>query len=541
MDKPFKCHTCGQCFANSDHLGVHLSHHAKQKSLQVKIPGILNGPLTDQTPTPTRFLKTAEVDGSVLFEEINPFDQDFKMASKRQNSVIAEQSPAVGSTTGDESPSDISKLEQLSEVIHSVSTKASINANEASKSTANQNPVLQAVLKQLQQNKPLVNTSTLSTALPSVLTSSNTASSVLTSSGSSSIVFTSAHTATASDPTSVTSSTQQQKSNSSQDLLREQLKALIKSGQIKIQFSSDPSSPKVQATIVGNVPAKSSAVQTSLNSQAKQLVVAPKQVSHQTSVTPMSVLSVPAATIVSSANMVHMNHSDVNLAIAKQKLKQVIQANSSDNNNLLNGRVSMVKNMSSQGKYKDIILVDEKSNDSSGSENYEMPGKRKRSSEDATPEEKRRRFLERNRAAASRCRQKRKVWVNQLEQKSDDLIQTNSQLMSEITALRSEVAQLKGLLLAHKDCPVTLQQKALISQLTTSGAYVVSDGQIIAIHQVPNGNVQASSAEELATSALTDMASRATVELGHRMSSGTVTVQANDSSVSTISSNLMQR
>lgn len=30
------------------------------------------------------------------------------MASKRQNSVIAEQSPAVGSTTGDESPSDIS-------------------------------------------------------------------------------------------------------------------------------------------------------------------------------------------------------------------------------------------------------------------------------------------------------------------------------------------------------------------------------------------------------------------------------------------------
>lgn len=53
--------------------------------------------------------------------------------------------------------------------------------------------------------------------------------------------------------------------------------------------------------------------------------------------------------------------------------------------------------MSSQGKYKDIILVDEKSNDSSGSENFEMPGKRKRSSEDATPEEKRRRFLERNR------------------------------------------------------------------------------------------------------------------------------------------------
>lgn len=29
----------------------------------------------DQTPTPTRFLKTADVEVSQLFEEINPFDQ----------------------------------------------------------------------------------------------------------------------------------------------------------------------------------------------------------------------------------------------------------------------------------------------------------------------------------------------------------------------------------------------------------------------------------------------------------------------------------
>ena len=67
----------------------------------------------------------------------------------------------------------------------------------------------------------------------------------------------------------------------------------------------------------------------------------------------------------------------------------------------------------------------------------------------------------------------------------------------------------------------------------------VSDGQIIAIHQVPNTNVQ--SAEEVASSALTDMASRATMDLGNRMTSGTVTVQASDGSVSTISSNMLPR
>lgn len=32
-------------------------------------------------------------------------------------------------------------------------------------------------------------------------------------------------------------------------------------------------------------------------------------------------------------------------------------------------------------------------------------------------------------------------------------------LQNEVTLLRNEVAQLKQLLLAHKDCPVTLMQK----------------------------------------------------------------------------------
>jgi hypothetical protein len=75
------------------------------------------------------------------------------------------------------------------------------------------------------------------------------------------------------------------------------------------------------------------------------------------------------------------------------------------------------------------------------------------------PDERRRKFLERNRAAAARCRYKRKAWINGLERKSDDLAVTNQKLASEITLLRTEIAQLKSLLLAHKSCPVTLQQQ----------------------------------------------------------------------------------
>ncbi|NXY15232.1 ATF7 factor, partial [Atrichornis clamosus] len=85
-------------------------------------------------------------------------------------------------------------------------------------------------------------------------------------------------------------------------------------------------------------------------------------------------------------------------------------------------------------------------------------GRRKRAV-DEDPDERRQRFLERNRAAASRCRQKRKLWVSSLEKKAEELTTQNIQLSNEVTLLRNEVAQLKQLLLAHKDCPVTALQK----------------------------------------------------------------------------------
>ncbi|XP_030275169.1 cyclic AMP-dependent transcription factor ATF-7b isoform X6 [Sparus aurata] len=86
-------------------------------------------------------------------------------------------------------------------------------------------------------------------------------------------------------------------------------------------------------------------------------------------------------------------------------------------------------------------------------------GGRRRRATEMDPDERRQRFLERNRAAASRCRQKRKLWVNSLEKKADDLANMNVSLTNEVSLLRNEVAQLKQLLLAHKDCPVTVMQK----------------------------------------------------------------------------------
>lgn len=61
-------------------------------------------------------------------------------------------------------------------------------------------------------------------------------------------------------------------------------------------------------------------------------------------------------------------------------------------------------------------------------QNPPTTGGRRRRTMSEDPDEKRRKFLERNRAAASRCRQKRKVWVQSLEKKAEDLCSTNGQL-----------------------------------------------------------------------------------------------------------------
>ncbi|XP_067843687.1 cyclic AMP-dependent transcription factor ATF-2 isoform X2 [Heptranchias perlo] len=142
-------------------------------------------------------------------------------------------------------------------------------------------------------------------------------------------------------------------------------------------------------------------------------------------------------------------------------------------------------------------------------------GGRRRRAMNENPDEKRRKFLERNRAAASRCRQKRKVWVQSLEKKAEDLSSTNVQLQNEVTLLRNEVAQLKQLLLAHKDCPVTAMQKksgyhnaekdesSIDSPLPSSPQTQVIQHSSIS---TSNGISSTAMAEAVATSVLTQMA-----------------------------------
>lgn len=60
--------------------------------------------------------------------------------------------------------------------------------------------------------------------------------------------------------------------------------------------------------------------------------------------------------------------------------------------------------------------------------------------------------------AALKCRQRKKQWLANLQQKVEIFSTENDALAATVTQLREEIVGLKTLLLAHKDCPVSQAQ-----------------------------------------------------------------------------------
>ncbi|KAI9713525.1 MAG: hypothetical protein M1820_000907 [Bogoriella megaspora] len=72
--------------------------------------------------------------------------------------------------------------------------------------------------------------------------------------------------------------------------------------------------------------------------------------------------------------------------------------------------------------------------------------------ENPEEDDKREKFLERNRMAASKCRQRKKEWTGRLETKARELANERSQLQAYMASLREEVLYLKGEMLKHDGC-----------------------------------------------------------------------------------------
>ncbi|KAI4115896.1 MAG: hypothetical protein LQ345_003580, partial [Seirophora villosa] len=67
-------------------------------------------------------------------------------------------------------------------------------------------------------------------------------------------------------------------------------------------------------------------------------------------------------------------------------------------------------------------------------------------------EVRRHKFLERNRVAASKCRQKKKEWTQNLEARARELQKENRSVRAMLDSLRDEMLFLKGEMLKHSNC-----------------------------------------------------------------------------------------
>lgn len=125
-------------------------------------------------------------------------------------------------------------------------------------------------------------------------------------------------------------------------------------------------------------------------------------------------------------------------------------------------------------------------------EEYDSKGKK------MTDEEKRKNFLERNRVAALKCRQRKKQWLANLQAKVELFSTENDALSATVTQLREEIVNLKTLLLAHKDCPVSQAQglhgaamnNFLGSDINHQNPYGIAQLQPNGVHMMPHGMQQ---------------------------------------------------
>ncbi|KAG0332661.1 hypothetical protein BG000_009835 [Podila horticola] len=86
--------------------------------------------------------------------------------------------------------------------------------------------------------------------------------------------------------------------------------------------------------------------------------------------------------------------------------------------------------------------------------------------EQLSPEAKRQRFLERNRLAAAKCREKKRVQTLKTITDADEITARNQALHESLNELQEEVRMLKNQILCHRDCGCDVIQKFVKTSLT---------------------------------------------------------------------------
>lgn len=454
-DKPFPCSSpgCTKRFANEDHLSIHKKRHM---SLSIDSNGSKsqNFIAADETPTPTRFIRNCEEVG--LFQdlqnvnpEINPFDEQFRRAAE-----VTLTSP-TNPTTDDalHTPHVFpSSSEATTEPNNSGHPRL---PRSGSVRGSNRNYLMPS----LSISESLTLASPLCTPVPPTTAAIPTPTITIT--------------APSESPPCKLTKTSNGKSRRASTAAVSPASSPSKTGKDRGRKTS------LQSTVTKSVPS------TGVNILPRPLVQAPAVPAASDPLTAllvrlpdgrlMQIPAIPVPTDESSSSRV----SSIPVNVVEQSAVQQPtprQATHSETKMKLKQALNKAKistpqissdaspSIASDGSLTDTelgLLQHDNSMDAepkTTNSNSRRPYENSASDPDLDDEEseKRRKFLERNRAAAYRSRQKRKKWVKNLETKTAAMNAANRMLQNEVISLRSEVAQLKVQLLAHKECPVTL-------------------------------------------------------------------------------------
>ncbi|XP_069382023.1 cyclic AMP-dependent transcription factor ATF-7a isoform X3 [Paralichthys olivaceus] len=469
-DRPFVCSApgCGQRFTNEDHLAVH--KHKHEMTLKFGPPRTDSVIIADQTPTPTRFLKNCEEVG--LFNELaSSFEQDDD-EKRAKNSLPAANSVALDMTL--QTPSEVKVKEE--EPVEVDSSPPDSPESISGQSDSSREPLVRG-----KDTPPRSSAPTPTIVRPGSLPLHLGFDALQPTMPSPTSVITQAppSSRTLGSPTS------------------HYPMMMLPSGQA-VPLLPGP----VQIPSVINL--------------ARPLCMVP------------NIPGIPGPPLGGSSSGSNSPSGYSIHSEAKMRLKAALSQQSPSGQSmgvLAMGGSPMVPQRAEQSQ----LLVQQPDAPSPAQPQVspaQPTGGRRRRTADDDPDDRRQRFLERNRAAASRCRQKRKLWVSSLEKKAEELSNMNVSLSNEVSLLRNEVAHLKQLLLAHKDCPVTnLQKKTAYlvaeesmkdtSEPTGSPAPVIQHSSLAPSHSAGhNGLSSRAAAEAMAMSVLAGMGQQQRSESG---------------------------
>ncbi|EFX74489.1 hypothetical protein DAPPUDRAFT_324326 [Daphnia pulex] len=435
-EKPFPCSSpgCSMRFANEDHLSIHKKRHMSLSIESISNNGIV---IADETPTPTRFIRNCEEVGLFQDLNVNPFDEQFRRAAE------THLSPPSLPTSDDvlHTPHVFPVLPLDSDVVTQLLPPKSANVRK------------NYLMPSLSTSECLTLPSPATTPVPTPLI---TVTAPTTESQGFFNKRVDTTTATLSD-CGKTISTSIITCSSRKDRTK-------KNNTFQSNCTKTATNPTVN--IMPRPIVQSSATSDPMTSlllrlpdgRLVQIPAIPVPTETDASKIENPAVGSPLAPVGVEQSSCKIKSARPVMSEAKLKLKQAL-TKAKPANQPLNGNSPCGTSDASGTDTEPLTNADSVMdvNDST------KPNNRRRvynsaSDQDLDEEEseKRRRFLERNRAAAFRSRQKRKRWVTNLEAKTTVMNTANKLLQNEVLALRSEVAQLKLQLLAHKDCPVTL-------------------------------------------------------------------------------------